>query len=55
MCRPEAGAYNSVSTPRGYLELLLAYSYSTKEFQSNDTEEKPFLKKIQNLIREIFV
>jgi hypothetical protein len=53
MHRPEAGAYNSASTPRGYVEILLAYS--TKEFPNNDIEEKSFLKKIQNLIIEIFI
>jgi hypothetical protein len=43
MRRPELGAYNSVSALQVYLELLLAYS--TKEFQSNDVEENPSLKK----------
>jgi len=51
MHRPEPSVYNSVSALRGHLHLLLAYS--TKEFQSNDVEEAPSLKKYRNWLEKI--
>ena len=48
MRRPVPGAYNSVSTLRGYL--LLAYS--TKELQTNNAEENPSSKKYRNWLEK---